>query len=172
MRILHGDGSSFAYNELDKSANYARSVYVTDVDGDEIPDVVSARTDAGNEELAWYKTARGTATEDDSGVSFAWTAIATEVLVSSVTRDCDDDEAVLNDGCTVVENTVDELTAAKVYVADFDDDDKLDVLYADETHGILAWHAQPASGTDWGSSLIIDYDPTNKAKWVVAADFE
>ena len=47
--------------------------------------------------------------------------------------------------------------------------------YADDKTGVVGWSAQPAdvtSASDWGSSLTIDYDATNKAKWVMAADFD
>ena len=63
------------------------------------------------------------------------------------------------------------IKAVSVFVADIDGDDKQDVLYADSTNGILAWSEQ-TSATDWGESLEIKYDTTNKAKWVVAADFD
>ena len=50
-----------------------------------------------------------------------------------------------------------------VFVADLDDDDKQDVLYADETNGSgFGWRRPATSTTDWGSSLTIDDDQLTK----------
>ena len=158
----NADGStSFTYNTIDKTLTDARSVFVADVDGDSLLDVVSASV--SNEVVKWYKAAHEVGDDvDDPSTDVLWTAYT----IDAAYHDRFDDDG----GASPI-----EVQAVKVVVADLDGDDKLDVLYADDKTGVVGWSAQPAgvtSAADWGSSLTIDYDATNKAKWVVAADFD
>jgi hypothetical protein len=151
-----GNGVDFSQNTIDAGLTGAKSVFVIDVDDDGLLDVVSAGTKAGSTEFVkWYKAAHTVGDDaDDPSTDVTWTAYTVE----DAYNDRDDDEGAI------------EVAAVKVYVADLDGDDKLDVLYADEKNGILGWSAQGASATVWGSYLTVDYDASNKVKWVVAAD--
>ena len=159
------DGStSFTYNTIDKTLTDAKSVFVADVDGDSLLDVVSASVT--NEVVKWYEASHSPSEDDDLSPIVSWT---THTIDAAYHDKFDDDEGL---------GTIAEVQAVKVVVADLDGDDKLDVLYADEKNGVVGWSAQPAdvtSASDWGSSLTIDYEgpsSASKAKWVVAADFD
>ena len=156
-----GDGVTFSQRTIDAGLTGAKSVFVADVDGDSLLDVVSASPT--NEVVKWYKAAHSVGDDvDDPSTDVEWTPYT----IDAVYHDKFDDDG----GASPI-----EVNVVKVVVADLDGDDKLDVLYADEKTGVVGWSAQPAdvtSASDWGSSLTIDYDTTNKAKWVVAADFD
>lgn len=150
-----GDGSSWTRNEIDKDIAEPVTVYAADVDGDTDLDVVSASPQK-DERVVWYRNT------DGSGTYASAETIETEFTTDGFTAY----------GSYYAERDT-KIKAVSVFVADIDGDYEQDVLYADSTNGILAW-SEPTSDTDytdWGESLAIKYDTTNKAQWVVAAHF-
>ena len=125
-------------------------------------DVVSAATKSGKEKFYWYENSGAPATDDDDDTNWGFTPHTIAAQYPTNVVFVDDDDFI-------------EVVAVNIYVAKVDGDTKLDVLYADDTNGVLAWNAQgdlDSDPTDWGSSLLIDFDASNKAKWVMAADFD
>ena len=170
--------TTFTEHAISTSADRARSVYATDVDGDGDMDVLSA---SGDDKIAWY--------ENDGSESFtehvisrkangAFSVHAADVDgdgdmdVLSASRDDDKIAWYENDGSEsftehVISTSAD--VAWSVYAADLDSDGDMDVLSASRDDDKIAWyendgsesfteHAISTSADGASSVYIVDVD--------------
>ncbi len=161
---MDGQGTSWTFHTIATSADFAKSVYAADVDGDGDIDALSASfTD---DEIAWYENVGG------GGTSWALHAISTNadgaesVYAADVDGDGDidalsasrvDDKIAWYEnaggiGTSWVLHTIS--TSAdnpySVYAADVDGDGDLDALSASRVEDKIAWYENVGGGgTSW-----------------------
>ena len=161
---LDGSGGSWGYHEISTAADFARSVFGIDVDGDGDVDVVSASMDDNT--IAWSENL------DGSGGSWSYheiyTAASQTRSVSAIDLDGDDDVDVLSasiDDDTIawyenldgsggswsyheIYTTADGATS--VFGIDLDGDGDVDVLSASSSDNTIAWSENlDGSGGSW-----------------------
>ena len=178
-----GAQSGFGGQELiSTSADYASSVYATDLDGDGDADVLAATY--LNSEIAWYENlGAGTFGAQQLITSAAigvWSVYATDL-------DGDGDADVvsaslLDDKIAWYENlgggafgaqqviTTDADYARSVYATDLDGDGDADVLSASEWDNKIAWYENLGGGT-FGTQQVIT-TATNNATSAYATDLD
>ena len=102
---IYGDGSNFIRGDVDGGLGEPVSVFVEDVDGDTVPDVVSAATTSGSEIVNLYKTVRTPSADDD------------EIFITFTTHTIADEYSELYDDDDTG-RTYTAVKGVKVFVAD------------------------------------------------------
>ena len=170
--------TTFTEHAISTSADRARSVYATDVDGDGDMDVLSA---SGDDKIAWY--------ENDGSESFtehvisrkakgAFSVHAADVDgdgdmdVLSASRDDDKIAWYENDGSeSFTEHAISTSAngAESVYKADVDGDGDMDVLSASSGDDKIAWYENDGSESFTEHAISTS---ANGAKSVYAVDVD
>ena len=170
--------TTFTEHAISTSADRARSVYATDVDGDGDMDVLSA---SGDDKIAWY--------DDDGSESFtehvisrkakgAFSVHAADVDgdgdmdVLSASRDDDKIAWYENDGSeSFTEHAISTSAngAESVYKADVDGDGDMDVLSASSGDDKIAWYENDGSESFTEHAISTS---ANGAKSVYAVDVD
>jgi len=153
-----GDASVWTEREISTSAQGARSVFASDMDGDHDLDVLSASQD--DDKIAWYENTVGdgsvwTEREISTSADRAWSVFAADVDadgdMDALSASYDDDkiawyENVVGDGSEWNDHVISTSAnrAKFVLAADLDGDGDLNVLAASATTSgdHLAWYDQ------------------------------
>jgi len=181
--VIHRSAYFPQQSVVSTSADGARAVYATDVDGDGDLDLTSASTN--DDTIAWY--------ENDGSQNFTAHTVSTladgakSVYATDLDGDGDIDlmspsdnlgyttwyENTTGDGSAWTKHTVS--TSAdypdSVYAADVDGDGDIDLMSASPDTDRVAWYENTASdGTAWTEHNITT--SADGAKWVYAADVD
>jgi len=181
-----GQGTFGPQRVISTSADYARSVYADDLDGDGDQDVLSAST--RDNKIAWYENIDGLGT---FGPQKVITMIAhAAVSVYSVDLDGDGDPDVLSvsfnddkiawyentDGLgtfgpqKVITNSAD--AAVSMHAADLDGDGDIDVLSSSIYDDKLAWYENIDGLGTFGPPQIVDLNDVYARSSVYTADLD
>jgi gliding motility-associated-like protein len=187
--VVMGGGSSgsvtFTAADIATSADYARSVFAADMDGDGDMDILSASTN--DDTIAWY--------ENDGNANPTWTADdittsadgATSVFAADMDGDGDmdivstseNDDTIAwyeNDGnanptWTKVDIDTNADGARSVFAADMDGDGDMDILSASIFDNTIAWYENDGNANPTWAAANIDTS-ARSARSVFAADMD
>jgi len=180
-----GQGNFGSQQIITTNANYAGSVYATDIDGDGDMDVLSASLN--DNKIAWYENTDG---QGNFGSQQIITTIANGAFsVYTTDIDGDGDMDVLSasfydDKIAWYENTDGQGSfgsqqiitanvdgARPVYATDIDGDGDMDVLSASYYDDEIAWYENTDGQGSFGSQQIITTNAVG-AYWVYATDID
>ncbi len=179
---LDGQGSFGSQQLISAEADFPRSVYASDLDGDGDIDVLSASTD--DAKIAWYENLDGLGSFGQQQVISTSTYGPLSVSVADFDGDGDRDvlsASTTDDGIAWYEN-LDGLgsfgsqriistapdVAGTLFAADLDDDGDIDVLSAS---AILAWYENLDGLGGFGPQQVIDAEDIVAAS-VLAVDVD
>jgi len=182
---IDGKGTFGPQKVISDSANGARSVYVTDLDGDGDMDILSASI--GDDKVAWYENTDGKGTFSSQQVISLAANGATSVFASDLDGDGDMDvlSALYSDNAIAwYENTDGQGTfgtqqiitteaglASSVYASDLDGDGDMDVLSASTIDNKIAWYENTDGNGTFGPQQVISA-VAKMAMSVYAADLD
>jgi hypothetical protein len=162
-----GNGTFGAQQVITDSADGACSVYVTDIDGDGDPDVLSA---SYSDKLSWYENTDGKGTFGIHHTITSSAASTCSVFACDIDGDGDPDvlSASTDDKIDWYENTDGKGTygaphvittaiygARSVYACDIDGDGDTDVLSASGDDSKVAWYENMDGNGTFGAQQII-----------------
>ena len=182
---LDGTGDFGPPRVITTAADYTRSVYAADLDGDGDLDVLSASHD--DDKIAWYENTDGTGGFGPQQVIAAEVWRASSVYAADLDGDGDIDVLSASAGDKKIawyENTdgagdfgprkvitVDATRALSVHAADLDGDGDIDVLSASEGDDKIAWYENTDGAGGFGPQQVIT-TAADEAQSVYAADLD
>ncbi len=182
---IDGEGNFGSQQIITTNADYAGSVYATDIDGDKDMDVLSASLN--DSKIAWYENIDGQGNFGSQQIITTIADGAFSVYTAHIDGDGDMDvlSASFNDGKIAwYENTdgqgnfgsqqiiaTNVAGARPVYAIDIDGDGDMDVLSASYYNDEIAWYENIDGQGNFDSQQIITTN-TDGAYWVHASDID